>query len=364
MKKLALPTILIVAGSIIAFVISNQQIGKVTEPVPMQLGKIPEDAAIIFLSTRYVKNPSIIGTFNLYTMNEDGGNVTQITFKPEEYEHAAISFDRRFIAADRYINSKFGGEQRTTLWVIDLAENSEHQLVPDFYSAGPGGVDWSPDGFIYFAGQPKKGAQNIYKIKPDGSELTQITFLTQNLKSDPPEPAAYNDISVSEDGSMIAAVRVIAKKADGQITPKTQIWVVNADGSQQRMIDDGGPELGVDPIGFPIGDYDPEISPDNQSVVFSRVNTKHKNFPKFLNTAHDLWIAPLDGSAPSKRLTEEGPVSIIPDWHEGKILYTEYNERENYIGLVMINPDGTGKRRLEGGLNSLFDGGRHGKFLP
>lgn len=128
------------------------------------------------------------------------------------------------------------------------------------------------------------------------------------------------------------------------------------------MVDDGGPKYGYDPSGL-LGDLDPELSPDNKYVVFSRPNTKHKNFKDKINTAHDLWIATVDGSAPARRLTNPGPVSIIPDWYDGKILYTEYNDKENYVGLVTINPDGTGKKRLESHSN-IWHGGRHGKWIP
>ena len=82
-----------------------------------------------------------------------------------------------------------------------------------------------------------------------------------------------------------------------------------------------------------------------------------------MNTAHDLWIARIDQSEPAYRLTQPGPISIIPDWHQGKILYTEFNEKEDYIGLVLIEIDGSGKLRLEEFPNNIWNGGRHGKYI-
>jgi len=95
---------------------------------------------------------------------------------------------------------------------------------------------------------------------------------------------------------------------------------------------------------------------------FSQTDTNFRNFPSSIKTAHNLWVIGLDGGGLS-RLTEPGPVSIIPDWHNNRILYTEYSEKDQYIGLVLMNPDGTGKKRLETNLD-LWCGGRHGKFIP
>lgn len=330
----------------------------ITKPKSIELGKLLSDAAIIFWSVRYEANrPDRLsfGPSELYVMNKEGGNVTQITFNhPQHYEHAAVSFDRKMIACNR--NRYKDGSSSGAIWIIDLEKKTEAQLVPDFTSVGS--IDWSPDGWIYFGGQPQGAKRwDIFKIRPDGTELTQLTFVV------PSEPGGEGDISVSEDGSLVAYNRTVAKIVGKTIVGKPQIWVMNADGTNQHMVYDGGSELGMDPSG-PIGAYDPEISPDNQSVIFSQVNTQHKNFKDGINTAHDLWIAPLDPSAPAKRLTQEGPVSIVPDWHDGKIIYTEYNEKDHYVGLVMMNPDGSGKKPLEPKLKKLWDGGRHGKFIP
>jgi hypothetical protein len=193
----------------------------------------------------------------------------------------------------------------------------------------------------------------IFRIRPDGSGLEK------RIAVEPPE-RGLGDVSVSDDGSLLAYVRTVLVEGER----KAQIWVAKTDGSGRRMIDDGGPESG-DHGGFPIGDYDPEISSDNRFVVFSRTNTDHVNFEgTFLNTAHDLWVAPIDGSGPARRITQPGPVSIIPDWRGDEILYTEYNEKARYVGLSIVNADGSGYRRLERASPNMWDGGRHGKWIP
>lgn len=323
---------------------------------PLNTAPIPADAAILFWSTRGVDGATPLGPSNLYVMDAQGGNVTQITSMPSYYEHANLSFDHRYIAANRYLDA---AHMTSSLWVIDLEGQTETQLVPAFLSAGGGGFSWSRDGFIYFAGRPQgANGSDIFKVRPDGSGLHQVTSRDQS------EPGFESDIRVSDDGSLISWSKIVARRgSDGRMHAKPQIWVMASDGTNPRMIDDGGPEVG-EYGGVGIGDFDPKISPDNRYVAFSRTNTHYAVFKDQLNTAQDIWVAPLDGSAPARRVTAEGAISIVPEWLGETILYTEYNEQEGYVGLVTINPDGTGKKRLESHPGHLWDGGRHGKPIP
>lgn len=323
-------------------------------PVPVRVRPIPAQADIVFHSARSGLGPEI------YTMRLDGSGLTQVTFlspRPvdQPYEHVAVSFDRKMLAVNRYLR---GGAGPTGVWVIDLERGLETRIAPDFFAAGYGGVDWSPDGFLYFAGRAKPSARSgIYRSRPDGSGLTALFVLEDK------DPGYVGDLSVAEDGSMIAYVRAIVPNPATPNVLKTQVWVARSDGTQRRMVDDGGPELGSQG-GFPIGDFDPEQSPDNRYVVFSRTNTKHVNFPGSLATAHDIWVAPVDRSKPARRLTRPGPISMVPDWQDGEILFTEINQADDYAGLALIHPDGTGYRRIGPPATGLRDFGSAGKFIP
>ncbi len=318
---------------------------------------IPADAAILFWSTRSESSrpdsPSL-GPSELYAMDKNGQHVTQITFDNlQSYEHAAVSFSRKLIAANRYLKK---GAGEAGLWILDLEKKTETRLLPKFHSAGNGGVDWSPDEHIYFSGKPtSSGQRDIYKIRPDGTDLTQLTF------AGPTNPGEHFDVSVSEDGTMVAYVKMLPFSSGSKRGPKTQIWAMGSDGSNQRMVYDGGSEIGM-AGGFPIGGYDPEISPDGRQVVFSLTNPAYNNFRSSLNMAHDLYIINIDGTG-LRRITSPGPICVIPDWHDGKILYTEYNEKDNFVGLVSMNVDGSDRKRLEPGLQKVWDGGMNGKFI-
>ena len=265
----------------------------ITAPKSVKLGKIPDNAEIVFWSTREVSGANQMEPSNLFVMNRVGGGVTQITFVPHSYGHAAVSLERNMIVALRTDG------KRDALWVLNINTGTEQELVPNFQGAGSGGVDWSPDGFIYFAGLQKGASRSdIFKIKPDGTGLKQLTFVNQA------EAGYESDVSVSEDGALVTYLRVVKCEENGKSAPKPRVWVANSDGSNQRMIDNGGPECGTD-AGGPIGDADPEISSDNKFVVFSRTNTQYNNFKDSINTAHDLWIAPLDRATPANALQKK-----------------------------------------------------------
>jgi hypothetical protein len=118
-----------------------------------------------------------------------------------------------------------------------------------------------------------------------------------------------------------------------------------------------------------IGTFDPEFSPDNTKLVFSRTNLDYVNFPQYsVSTAQDIVTLNADGTGSLFYVTVPGPVSICPDWQNGKIVYTEYwdaaaiGSGTNYTGPALINPDGTGKTRVESAL-ALWRAGRHTRFI-
>jgi len=334
----------------------------------IQIKSISPEAQFIFWSTRDVPNASIMGPSNLYLWMEDGSD-QQITFEPKLYQHAAVSYDRRYIAVTA-IHPK---TQRIAAWCINTQNKTIQQILPDYYSVGQGGIDWSSEGFIYFAATQQEGkGQNVYRIKFDGTLLKKITNHKPKPKMNPPIVAFASDVSVSPDGKMIAYVCAKAKKdVRKQWGLKPQICVKSIDSNPKqegKVIFDGGPI--VEKHGEEmIGGYDPEICPGNKYVIFSYSNPKHINFRDSLKTAHDIYVAEINGTY-FQKITESGPVSIVPDCLMGKVVYTEYNEKENYSGLAQIDlqdierhPNGKMPVRYEENM-PLWAGARHAKWIP
>jgi len=87
---------------------------------------------------------------------------------------------------------------------------------------------------------------DIFTMNPDGSDVQQITFLG-------PDNAAFFQ-SWSADGQQIVFSAFLAPDFHGQL------WVMNADGSDQHL-------LFSDPS---FADFAPNFSPDGSKVVFTR----------------------------------------------------------------------------------------------
>jgi Tol biopolymer transport system component len=305
------------------------------------LGQVPQSAEIIFHRDGLI-----------YAMDRSGRGLIPITFSPRRHwEHVAVSYGRRYVVANEQLPNPEGDPGgRSRLWLIDLARGTETRLVPHFVTAGNGGVDWDPDGFIYFAGKetnpvidPKTredflrnaGANDLFRIRPDGSGLQKVL--------DTPDRGEA-DISVSADGTMIAFVSQLVRAEP----PRTEIWVARADGSQPRRVYAAG-QVGV------ASAHDPELSPDNSQLVFSMVNSGvPPNFSRRpgANTAHDLYRINADGTGLA-RLTRPGPISIIPDWKDDTILYLELNEADHYTGISLVRATGTDQEptRIANGAN-------------
>lgn len=97
------------------------------------------------------------------------------------------------------------------------------------------------------------GTQNIYSIKPDGTGMTQLTFLTGD-HADASEP------SWSPDGTSI----VFTENSPDFST--FRIWVMNADGSNTHPL--------FDESGY--NDFQASFSPDGSRVIFRRCSNSRE----------------------------------------------------------------------------------------
>jgi TolB protein len=147
----------------------------------------------------------------------------------------------------------------------------------------------------------------------------------------------------SPDHHLVAFTRENPKPGAG-----FQIWVMNADGTQQRQLTRGRV------------DTEPSWSPDGKSVVFRGLSPDGKTF--------DLFVVNDDGAG-LRRITHD-PDSIAvtnPAWSpDGMVIAFQ---RVNYdsgagTGVYVMRPDGTGLKRLalNGGEPAWSPDGRRRAF--
>lgn len=315
------------------------------ETRPARLGPIAADAAIVFTSMRWRDAPHSFVNWEVYVRDLAGAHIERLTFDGQSHQHAAVAPDRRHVAVNRMPREPWNDLE---LWLLDTAAQTETRLVPAFRSAGNGGMDFGAGGWLYFAARPeRKSSFDLFRLRIDGSAIEQLTRTAED----------DYDVGVAEDGSRIAWVRVQGR------TPffrKTEIWVANADGTAPVRVFDGGPTSGRHG-GFPLGGYDPEFSPDGRRVLFSRVNPDYDNFGM---GAQDLWTVDADGANLRALHPPTGALRMIPDWQDDRVLFTEFDQFGQYVGLATMKPDASDVYRLDAGLRDLWDGGRHGKWIP
>ncbi len=286
-------------------------------PQPVELGSISSSAAIVYHFEGMV-----------YTMDKNGGNVTQITFeRPQgQWEHVAVSYDHHYILANEHYDR--AGKDASRMWLFDVRAKTKAAVLPKFFHVGDGGVTWGPDGFMYFSGLEKVNDIPLHtyawKLKFDGTGLQQLSTINAV------------DIGVSLDGSLVSFAHVEPESTTAKPSDlHTEIWVVNTDGTNQHAVYTGGGQPKISSV------HDPEITDDKKQIVFSKVNPEFHNFADnpVANTAHDLWVINSDGTG-LRRLTKPGPISIVPNLKGREVIYFQASEKDNFIGAVMVSIDG------------------------
>ena len=297
---------------------------------PVKLGKIPPKAALIY---------HLDGTIRV--MNSTGGAEAEITFVKRNYEHKAVSFDRRWIVANEQMpNPAADPGGRSRLWLFDLESGTERRLVPDFITAGNGGVAFDKDGWIYFAGKDKDpfpkpsdmkehianaAANDVWRVRVDGTGLTRLGAT----------PEGEADVAVTRDGALVTGMSLVIDPPNDT----TVVWTQPMDGGPRRVVYKGGkPKVS--------SAHDPEISDDKRFVVFSRPNTEVE--PNFkdnpdANTAHDLFAAEL-ATGKERRLTEPGPISIAPSIRGDEVVYHYGSDTFRYAGAAIVKLSGTDQK--------------------
>ena len=212
---------------------------------------------IAFTSIRTRSNQDV------YVMNADGSGVRRITTHPAPDLQPTWSPDGRRIA---YVSLRSGNFK---VYVAN-ADGTRHRLLtrtPRWVSdSSPA---WSPDGgwIAFSSSRLKDGNPEIFKMRPDGSSVTRLTFTNTSGEVSPDDgfPAW------SPDGRSIL---FSSTRADGQ----HDLWVMGADGRRPRRI-----------TRTPASDdWHASFSPDGRRIVFNALPREGR--------AADVYVVSVDGT--------------------------------------------------------------------
>lgn len=223
----------------------------------------PDGKSVIYAAFR---EPNI---YEIYEMDIASGEVTQLTERLGNLNGPEISPDGTLIA---FKLSKGNSNQ---IWLMNR-DGSDPRSVPNASGWDP---TWSPDGQSILFASDMQGAIQLYRIRPDGSELLKISDL----------PAIRGRSDWSPDGQFIVTYSGEPWKRD--------VYIMNADGSNARMLTPtGGNSQG------------PSISPDGQWVAFTSYFDQYR-----VENGCEIYIMRVDGTD-VRRLTNNDYCDYQPRW--------------------------------------------------
>ena len=312
-------------------------------PKGILVSEIPENTDILFVSMRYIlndldcldENYEIKKNFlndlecnkkiynaesnvlssprQLYALNTETGDVIQLTNIDCDFSSSKPLDSTTIMAigacSDTDNDGVISTNDETNIFLIKLEEKEVDCLTCGLNITSINNPDYSSvNKKILFSAQ-KKGVFHNYLFTLDlDKNLEQITD---------DEDYMDFDCSWSDDGTKIVFSRL--PKQDYPWLIPSQIWLMDSDGTDQIKITNGGSNPdNEEPHGpYPIGiDADPDLSPDNKEIIFSRLKTGKENEPFGV---YELIV--FDIETGEETVLDSSYANMIPEWKSQGILF-------------------------------------------
>lgn len=327
-----------------------------------KVGKIPADAEIIFASPLAgEKDATGVGIAEeLYVSTAAGKDLTRITYSRYTHNHFEVSPDRTMIVANRFSKGDTDHDGKLTprdfkeLWIIDVTRSTEHKIAEGM-NAGVGGVAWSPDNkYVYFSA-PSDDGFDIFRVSPNGGKPEVLTRNLSKMLGAPDIKKYVSDVGSSPDGQWLAMVW--SEDLSAFRNKRTRVVLFKLDGTEARIVTDGGTITAMPTGPFPNGDFDPDISQGNRFISFER-NTNAAWTGSGVMRVNWDGTNVIDLSKPDgvpKRVSVDG----IPNWSTAcKVIYSVW-ESDGNIYPEIVNWDGSDRHRVP-----LPGRGHHVQWIP
>jgi Tol biopolymer transport system component len=257
------------------------------------------------------------GNFEIYTMSEDGSDVTRLTEDDANDFEPSWSPDGEKIAFVSFRD----GSNNMEIYVMD-ADGTDQTRLTDNDDALDREPSWSPDGEKIAFASNRDGNYEIYVMNTDGTDQTRLTDNDDALDREP---------SWSPDGEKIAFVSDRDSIGEGD-----EVGDVNAIYSMDA--DDGSDVTRLTDTDVPLGSH-PTWSPDGEKIAFV----------SFRDGNNEIYSMDADDGSDVTRLTEDDANHLYPTWSPDgeKISFSSNREGgENYEIYDMDADDGSDVTRL------------------
>ncbi len=342
MSKNTLTVIGLISLVIISGCRGSEKPGQMPQPIPpgILVDRIPENADLLFVSMRYVlqdlacldQNFHVKENFlndadciekiydteldllasprQLYSLDIETGEVVQLTNLACDFSSLKAIDDRRIMAAGMCSDTDGDGmistNDKPEIYLVNLAAEQVSCLSCGLGIRAINNPDYSPaNHLVLFSAQWETKFHNFLFTLDLERNLVQLTYDEEYMDF---------DCSWSEDGTQVVYSRLPAPFFD----EPSQIWLMDAGGNNLEKMTDGGPNpTNESPHGpYPIGiDADPDLSPDNSQIVFSRLRTGLQNEPFGV---YELLI--LDIATKNITILDTSYANMIPEWKEEGIV--------------------------------------------
>jgi Tol biopolymer transport system component len=239
------------------------------------------------------------GDFEIYVMNADGNNVTQVT-------HNDINeFDPIWSPNGKHLG--FGRCQATCDVVVINADGSgERVLINDGFPSA-----WSPNGKRIAFASSRDGDDEVFIMNADGSEVTQVTY-NEFVRDFPTD--------WSPDGKRI----LFQSDRDGN----TEFYVMNVNGTGVTRLTDNPASDEGDRAGW---------SPNGKRIVFSSRRD---------GDDLDLFVMNADGSGVTQLTRNDFIEDDDPVWSPNGKHIAFHSTRDGDEEIYVMNADGSNVTQL------------------